>query len=983
MTTSYAIKQLFGCFIKDLLISFVVVFSFACSFPEKSYANERLVNSPHFTAEEQAWMTEHPEISIVFFTGLPPYLMEEDGKYSGILADYAKLLSEQTGINFRIQHQPSWGEVLEAANSRKADIIGSVLANNKFTALYNFTLSTGSSKFYIFGSKFINTRIESTADLMGTQVGYIASSRHIESYAQKNKAIKFIPFQTSDDLVKAVANGKIDFFVRTEFSQYLLKRKGVEKYKVFLEIPELENHAYMAVRNDWPQLTNIINKVFVLNRAKIQSINRHWLKLPAPVKVAGSEIQLSAEERTWLAEHPVIRVGFDPQWAPIEFLDRKSKPQGISMQYLQHLQEILGIEFEYNSGSSWSETYDKLVNSELDLLPAVSATRKRRGQVNFTIPYLSTPIGIFSMVDRAYLGGLDALEGKRVVVVESHAIQTWLEDNHPELEVVTAPTLKAALRKVVDNKAYALVGSLISTSYYIGQSGLNQVRVVGEASYTNDLSMAVRKDWPLLPGILEKAIDSIPQSERTAIYNEWISIEYKHSMDYTLLWVVLGGSTFILLTIGYWNRRLKKEVIQRSKVETALSISTQIAVEESQKAQEAAQAKSDFLSNMSHEIRTPINAVIGIGHLLRQTTLTLEQHEYLNKITYSSGVLIGIINDILDFSKGDAGKIKLDTVDFSLGQLLQKIKQMLETHALDKGLQLTITKDPEIPDKLIGDPKKLGQILRNLIVNAIKFTEQGNIAVKVDHVNLDPAKVQLRFSVKDTGLGIRPEVQKELFQPFSQGDTSITRQYGGTGLGLAISQQLVQLMGGSIEIDSKLEEGSCFYFIVTFDISESQTSFKKNHATSPTSSDDSALITAIPALSGTKVLLVEDDRLNRFFQQKYLHAFGTIVEVASNGKVALEMLQNESFDIVLMDIQMPVLDGYEATRMIRKQQQWQRLPIIALTAHALSGERETCLAAGMNDYLSKPFEPEQLQGILLKWATSRCPIVSGESRTRH
>ncbi|CAA6805997.1 MAG: Unknown protein, partial [uncultured Thiotrichaceae bacterium] len=537
----------------------------------------------------------------------------------------------------------------------------------------------------------------------------------------------------------------------------------------------------------------------------------------------------------------------------------------------------------------------------------------------------------------------------------------------PELEIVTAPTLKAALRKVVDNKAYALVGNLISTSYYIGQSGLNQVRVVGEASYTNDLSMAVRKDWPLLPGILEKAIDSIPQSERTAIYNEWISIQYKHSMDYTLLWVALSGSTFVFLVIGYWNRRLTKEVIQRREVETALSISTQIAERESQKAQEAAQAKSEFLSNMSHEIRTPINAVIGISHLLRQTTLTKEQHEYLNKITYSSGVLMGIINDILDFSKGDAGKIKLDTVDFGLEQLLQKIKQMLETHATDKGLQLTVTKNPGIPDRLIGDPKKLGQILRNLIVNAIKFTEQGNIEIEVDPVNFEPGKVQLRFSVKDTGLGISPEVQKKLFQPFLQGDTSITRQYGGTGLGLAISQQLVQLMGSNIKIDSKPEEGSCFYFIVTFDVPESQTPFKENQTTPPPSNSGSQRITRIPALSGTKVLLVEDDSINRLFQQKYLITFGVTVEVAPNGKVALEMLQNESFDIVLMDIQMPVLDGYETTRIIRKQQKWQDLPIIALTAHALSGEREKCLAAGMNDYLSKPFEPEQLRDILLKW----------------
>ncbi|CAA6816305.1 MAG: Unknown protein, partial [uncultured Thiotrichaceae bacterium] len=220
------VKQLLSrCSLRSLIAYSLFILLYTPCFLTNACANEELVNSPHFTAEEQAWMAEHPEVSIVFFTGLPPYLMEEDGKYSGILADYVKLLSEQTGISFRIQSQPSWGQVLETANSRKADIIGSVLANKNFTSHYNFTLSTGSSKFFVFGSKLTNKRIESVADLSGTQVGYIASSRHLESYAQQNKNIEFIPFQTADDILDAVANGKIDFFLRTEFSQFLLQRK--------------------------------------------------------------------------------------------------------------------------------------------------------------------------------------------------------------------------------------------------------------------------------------------------------------------------------------------------------------------------------------------------------------------------------------------------------------------------------------------------------------------------------------------------------------------------------------------------------------------------------------------------------------------------------------------------------------------------------------------------------------------------------------
>ena len=266
MPFKYSIKQLLSYAIKHLFTSYFVVFSlFAYGLLESVHAEEKTVNTPHFTPEEQAWMDKHPEVSIVFFTGLPPYLMmEENGEYSGIIPEYAKLFSQQTDIHFRIQHQPSWAKVLSTANNREADIIGSVLSNKKFTSQYNFTLSTGSSRFYLFGSHSVKKYVHNMADLSGTQVGYIAASRLIESFAKKNKSVKFVPYQTADDVNDAMANGEISFFIRSEFSQYLIQKKGIESYKVFLEIPELETHAFMAVRNDWPELTHIINKVLAL-----------------------------------------------------------------------------------------------------------------------------------------------------------------------------------------------------------------------------------------------------------------------------------------------------------------------------------------------------------------------------------------------------------------------------------------------------------------------------------------------------------------------------------------------------------------------------------------------------------------------------------------------------------------------------------------------------------------------------------------------
>ena len=546
---------------------------------------------------------------------------------------------------------------------------------------------------------------------------------------------------------------------------------------------------------------------------------------------------------------------------------------------------------------------------------------------------------------------------------------------------------------------------------------------------------------------------------------------------------------------------LVRDSSERKRVENALQ-------EAKNNAETADQAKSDFLANMSHEIRTPMNAVIGLSHLAMQTELTEQQSDYLTKINSSALALLGIINDILDFSKIEAGKMELDSVAFNLNEVLDRISTIVAYKASEKGLEFIFSQSENVPDSLIGDPLRLGQILLNLVTNALKFTDKGDIVVSIELIEQTTNRVMLKFSVQDTGIGLSNKQTKILFKAFSQADTSTTRVYGGTGLGLSISNRLTELMGGEIGVESELNKGSTFWFTADLEYEASAKVKSKSQFVSDlqgmrvlivddndssreilsktlrdfsldvsaVSSGEEALeiiakasgsdgelyelilmdwkmpgmdgievsrrikenkqlshiptiimvtacgqlevkqqaeeiglegllvkpvtpsamldvimtafgqeqlpghisqkkqvrnIDAIEDILGAKVLLVEDNKINQQVERELLERNGFDVLVASNGQAALVAVKKVSFDIVFMDLEMPIMDGYQATCEIRKDSKFNKLPIIALTAHAMEEFREKCLQVGMNDHLSKPVDPDDLFDMLVKWVVPK------------
>ncbi|MSQ59261.1 MAG: transporter substrate-binding domain-containing protein [Betaproteobacteria bacterium] len=662
-----------------------------------------------------------------------------------------------------------------------------------------------------------------------------------------------------------------------------------------------------------------------------------------PQEAEGIETDVITEQdRAWLREHPVIRVGAEINYAPYEFQDSRGRFTGVVADYLELIQERLGVRFEVKQLPDFGAVEDKLKRRELDIVLALTPTKEREDFLSFTKPYLQYVNVIVTRDNFGFVTGLGDFDDERIAVAAGHSAQQLVSRAYPNVKVTAYSDILDALMAVSTGLEAGLVDDIFPIVYNIRYRQICNLKLatpLEKALQAKGFSIAVRKDWPELVSLLDRLLQTIGQEEQREISQKWLSLRYESKVDYRAIWTAVAFFSTLLLAAVLWIRQLNK---QRRALEAAHT-----------EAEAANRAKDEFLASMSHELRTPLHAILGYADLLREERVAGNaRKDAIGTILGSGQHLLALINDLLDLSRIRTGHLELKPVTVRLRPMLEEIAAMMRVEARGKGLEFVLQLAPDLPAAVEADDRRLRQILINLLGNAIKFTDEGIVTLKVESRLVPERGAELHMVVEDTGVGIDPADKARIFAPFEQGEPGKRRE-SGVGLGLAISHALVSHMHGSIDVSSKPGRGSRFDLTLVLPVVDGPQS-------------EALAEQEITGYEGPRrsILVADDQEENRNLIAQMLRPIGFEVTLASNGEEAVQVTQGSHPDLVLMDLRMPVRNGFEAAAAIRALPSVASTPIIAASASTADLARAQDDKSLFAQCLRKPFQSRELLGII-------------------